>query len=55
MRKKKLVLTIKCREKCPLHKIEGCCYECPDQNGCEGRRWHHPSDCEGRIRDGVNT
>ena len=51
MNKKKLLLTIKCKEKCPFRKFEGCCYECPDCNECEGKCPCHPADCGGRISE----
>lgn len=42
---------IKCENKCPLDKFEGCCGVCPDRENCPEKCEEHPGYCGESVFD----
>lgn len=42
---------IKCKNKCPLKKFEGCCHSCPEHDKCSDSCTGDPNGCKDAIFD----
>lgn len=42
---------LKCKNACPLGKFDGCCWDCPSQEGCPESCEERPATCEDAVVD----